>query len=1168
MNCTNCGEPLGDDGLCAICLLAGGLNTSASMSGTEVMQEPVSADADAAGQDLAVDHFGPYTILKPLGEGGMGTVYLAEQTSPIQRKVAIKVIKPGMDSKGILARFQYERQALALMDHPNIARVFDASSTAKGRPFFVMEYIDGEPITTYCDRHRLNTNERLKLFIPVCQALQHAHSKGVLHRDIKPSNVLVAEVDGAPVPKVIDFGIAKATDQRNVENTMFTQFGQFVGTPEYMSPEAADLVNNDVDTTSDVYSLGVLLYELLVGAVPFDSKTLRQAGLAEWMRIIREDEAPSMAAKLTQMGQTGAQIAELRRTDLPGLKRTVRGDLNWIVTKAVEKSRQRRYPSAAELLDDIDRHLSDRPVKASPPSKIYQASKFVRRNRAFVMGAAAVAAALLIGIATTIWQAHQATQGRAEAMRQKVAAEQSAQQAREQEQHAAQSEAKAQTNLLEARNLANSMLFELDDKVKDLGGSTPAQQALVRLGAASLAKSAKGDPMLGVAYFRLGELQGPSGLWDIDGARESYRQSVELLEEQWNKSHDKGVGRQLALAYSRQGTVSDEEVYQDAAYRRAAKLAKDLLERWPNDPTLIRTAAEVELAGKQPAKALAFLSKTPPTTVGSRVLLAKAQQAMAEKTHDEDAAQALDWSLKAAKLMDAAVKEAPQNATFRMQQADNLRVSAAFLADLNRYDEAFANARTAVAIGKDLAAMDPDQSNFHWLQAQAEVQLALIHRDFGEPQAAQSVLDVASKRMAAQVRRFPHTTYLAVKYAQVMSLSANVLQLFSGVDRGAEARYVEVLEGLIRAERVSPNSRILKRWQSRIAALDSWYKAQRGDLSGALKSASAAKANAVQLQQKPEIEDRLALASALWHHANVLFEMERPGQAIAEAEKAANALNVLRRASHSDEVKRWWHWVHAFMSEYQYKHRDYRAAVRVSGDSLRVAEADYAARPGSFWAMSFVRWHLINLGESYVQTGDTERGLALLRRRLVVSRLHRIEHPLEVRSQVSFACSYAYLTRGLMDAGRRNEGLAAVREGWESITDGYSRLQSTDRKSQLVSCYLQMVRASAMADRPEAVSYGQEAIGWAEALIHDDRHGFRKLEMLDWVHKIASITGANPMNLNLAISYSTRLLEVLRRNADNLSTDWIEIASIETMLCRSPQARCRPQWLAQGNRDL
>ena len=342
---------------------------------------------------------GPYTLLERVGEGGFGTVYAAEQTRPIRRRVALKVIKLGMDTREVVARFEAERQALALMDHPNIARVFDAGATQSGRPFFVMELVDGLPVTTYCDSNRLDARERLELMVLVCRAVQSAHQKGVIHRDLKPSNVLVAVHDGKPVPKVIDFGIAKATAASLTDRTLFTASGGFIGTPAYMSPEQAELSGLGVDTRTDVYGLGALLYELLTGTPPIDPIVLKEAPAVEVARLIREFEPPKPSARLSNLGETLADVAAARGTNPRRLAQVIRGELDWIVMKALEKDRTRRYDSAAALADDLTRYLTGEPVAAGPPGGAYRLLKFARKHRAPLGVAALIAVALLMGMA-------------------------------------------------------------------------------------------------------------------------------------------------------------------------------------------------------------------------------------------------------------------------------------------------------------------------------------------------------------------------------------------------------------------------------------------------------------------------------------------------------------------------------------------------------------------------------------------------------------------------------------------------------------------------------------------------------------------------------------------------------------------------------------------------
>jgi eukaryotic-like serine/threonine-protein kinase len=344
---------------------------------------------------------GPYRLIQMLGIGGMGEVWRAEQTEPIHRTVALKLIKAGMDTKAVVARFESERQVLALMEHPNIAKVFDAGATPEGRPYFVMEYVPGVAITDYCDKRRLTIKERLGLFMQVCDGVQHAHQKAIIHRDLKPSNVLVEEVDDKPVPKIIDFGLAKAAGQRLTEMTMFSEAGAIVGTPDYMSPEQADRNERNIDTRTDVYSLGVILYELLVGALPIGSQELRAAGMEAMLQKISQQEPLRPSTKLRSLGKSAKDSAGKRREEPQSLERHLRGELDWITIKALEKDRTRRYGSPSDFAADIQRHLQNQPVLAGPPSATYRARKFVRRHR-FGVGVAVAAVVLLIGFATTM----------------------------------------------------------------------------------------------------------------------------------------------------------------------------------------------------------------------------------------------------------------------------------------------------------------------------------------------------------------------------------------------------------------------------------------------------------------------------------------------------------------------------------------------------------------------------------------------------------------------------------------------------------------------------------------------------------------------------------------------------------------------------------------------
>jgi serine/threonine protein kinase/tetratricopeptide (TPR) repeat protein len=711
---------------------------------------------------------GPYKLLQLLGEGGMGAVYMAEQEEPVKRRVALKIIKAGLDSARVIARFEQERQALAMMDHPNIAKVLDAGtieahgppSVGLARPYFVMELVKGIPITKFCDQEHLTPKERLELFVPVCHAVQHAHQKGIIHRDIKPSNVLIALYDGKPVPKVIDFGVAKATAQKLTEKTMFTEVGQIVGTLEYMAPEQAELNNLDIDTRADIYSLGVLLYELLTGSPPFTSKQLRSAAFDEMLRIIREVEPPKPSTKLSSTDELPA-IAALRKLEPSKLAKLVKGDLDWIVMKALEKDRGRRYETANGLAMDVQRYLADEPVLASPPSAGYRLRKFVRKNRGPVLAASIIAVLLLCGIIGTSF-------GFLHADRLRQVAEKNEQEAREEK-------SKAETYQQQAMD---ALKATTDDVIEHLLGSKPllgpAEKAFLQStlkrwqtlaaeqGDSERARAIRAEGVFRVAFVR-------RNLGQDEQARAGFEEAIELLERlAVDFPAVPKYRNELAAGYVNLGIFLNalgKRAEAEAAYRKGLSGYEKLATEFTAEPLyrqglgksynnlgpLLRNwgkLPEAEAAYRQATSTLEKLATDYAAVAEYRHELAASQNNLAILLHNLGKRPEAEAACRQAlNIREKLVNDNPAVPSYRNALAVSHGNLANMLADSRKAAEAEAAYRRAINVQKELVADYPAMPQYRLGLAANYNNLGILCRDVGKLPEAE-----AAHRQALAIR--------------------------------------------------------------------------------------------------------------------------------------------------------------------------------------------------------------------------------------------------------------------------------------------------------------------------------------------------------------------------------------------------------------------------------
>jgi serine/threonine protein kinase len=740
---------------------------------------------------------GPYKLMEQIGEGGMGAVYVAEQHEPVRRKVALKIIKPGMDSRQVVARFEAERQALAMMDHPNIAKVHDGGTTESGRPYFVMELVRGLPITHYCDQEQLSIRERLQLFELVCRAVQHAHQKGVIHRDIKPSNVLITLHDGVPVPKIIDFGVAKATGQALTEKTIYTAFTQLIGTPLYMSPEQVELSGLDVDTRSDIYSLGVLLYELLTGTTPFDQETLRKAAFDEMRRIIREEEPPRPSTRLSTLGESLSTVSARRKSDPRRLAPSMRGELDWIVMKALEKDRRRRYETANDFASDVMRYLTDQPVEACPPSAWYRLRKLARRNRVALTTAALLASALVLGATVSTWQAVRA----------------------------ARAERRADVRSRLARRAVDEMYTEVAEKwLARQATLTPLQRAFLDKAVAfydQFAAERASDPEARLetarAEWRVGEIRRKLG--QHKEAEVAYRHSLRRLEDLDRVTLDQ-PGSRLDLARVRSslglllfdtGRLPEAE----RELRLALGLCQSLADGHPDAPAY---CVELAKGHENLAATLARSGRSADAVATYRQAIRLREGLLGHTTDDRDLrlGLAVDWRLlaglagegeaeaaeadlrRSVDALEKLVADAPDVPEYRVELASGYFSLSGRIANSNRTGQADSFLRKALDHYEKLAAEFPQVPGHRHALAQALNNLSIRLGGPGWSEEAERVQLRASEIRQALANDFPDVPDYQMDLGGSLNNRALVLE-----DRGELTEARRLLEQAVDCQKAA-----------------------------------------------------------------------------------------------------------------------------------------------------------------------------------------------------------------------------------------------------------------------------------------------------------------------------------------------------------------------------